>query len=115
MTNEEILQTLAEIRAIKNPCDRAERLAAFAPQYKKSKFYKTTHKSLQLLYYEVLIEDLLSFKTLLDNAQNFINGIDATSIQEAFDQVNLNTLSTITEGIDALNETGLADLLHKKS
>ena len=113
MTNKEIIAKIAEIRHIKNPCDRAIALAQFEPLYKKTQFYKTTHKSLQIFYYEIIVEDLLSLRTLLDNAQTFLNELDTSTLETALNDINTNTLATITEGVNVFNETGLADLIKK--
>lgn len=111
LTNTDITTRLLEIRKMENACDRAEALKAFEKEYKHSQFYRHTHKNLTLLYYEVSLENLLTFQSLLKNAQEFINNLDLDHFTELMDQVNLQTKFTINDGIDAINTSGLADLL----
>lgn len=111
LTNADIVARLLEIRKMDNACDRVETLKAFEKEYKKSPFYHKTHKNLTLLYYEVSIENILTFQSLLKNAQEFINNLDLDHFTELMDQVNLQTKFTIDDGIEAINTSGLADLL----
>ena len=69
------------------------------------------HKNLNLLYYEVTIESLLTLSSLLQSAQDFINNLDLTNFKSVMDQVNGETLATINAGVSAMSETGLEDLL----
>lgn len=113
LTNIEIINRLIEIRQIPNICDRQIALKQFQKQYKKSAFYRTTHKKLNMLYYEVSIENLLSLTSLLKSAQDFINGLDLQHFTELMDQVNDQTAATIMEGVTAFSDTGLQDLINK--
>lgn len=112
LTSIDISTKLRAIREIEDPCDRAIALTNFTPAYKQSKFYKITKKPLQTLYYEIVVEDLLSMRTLLKSAQQFLNDLDADKLTNLFDQVNANTLATMKTSLDALDDSGLADLIH---
>lgn len=112
MDHEQIINQILEIRAIKNACDRAVALKQFEKKYKKTAFYKTTKKPLQLLYYEVLVEDTLTLRTLLQTVKDFIESLDAEKLLQMFDQVNEQTLATLAEGMNDLSTSGILDLLH---
>lgn len=111
LTNTDIVARLLEIRKMDNACDRAEALKTFEKEYKHSPFYRRTHKNLTLLYYEVSVENLLTFQSLLKNVQEFINNLDLDHFTELMDQVNLQTKFEIEDGIDAIRTSGLADLI----
>lgn len=111
LTNFDIVERLLEIRKTPNACTRAEALKAFEKEYKHTQFYKRTHKNLTLLYYEVTIEDLLTLKSLLANAQEFINGLDLANLSTIMDQINDQTRKTYADGLNALHESGLEDFI----
>ena len=108
LTNTDIINRLLEMP---NVCDRTLALKKFSKEYKKSPFYRATHKNLNLLYYEVSIENLLTLSSLLQSAQEFINHLDLTNFESMMDQINNNTLATINAGVSSMSETGLTDLL----
>lgn len=111
LTNTDIINRLLEIRRLPNACDRVEALKQFSKEYKHSKFYKTTHKNLTLLYYEVMVEDLFTLRSLLTSVQNFINNLDLDGFNNLMDQVNAQSLQNIEANLDALNESGILDIL----
>ena len=111
LTNIDIIAKLLEIRQIKNVCDRAEALHLFEKQYKKSPFYHRTHKNLTLLYYEISIEDFLTMRSLLQNAQTFLNNLDLDHFNQLIEQINAQSKQTIDEGLASLAESGLLDLI----
>lgn len=111
LTNADIVARLLEIRKMDNACDRVEALKTFEKDYKRSAFYRHTHKKLILLYYEVAIENLLTLQALLTNAQNFLNNLDLNHFLEIMDQVNTQSKETADEGLAAFTESGLLDLL----
>ena len=115
MTNKlsatDIVARLLDIRKIDNACMRAEALKAFEKEYKHSPFYHRTHKNLTILYYEVFIEDLLTMRSLLETAQNFLNNLDLEHLNQLIDQVNAQSKQTMDEGIAALEASGLLDLI----
>lgn len=111
LTNIDIVNKLLGIRRLSNVCDRTMALKRFEKEYKKTSFYHHTHKKLDLLYYEVSLEHLLTLTGLLENVQAFINGLDLEHFQELMDQVNAQTAATITEGLNTLSESGLQDLI----
>ena len=113
MNNEEILNALAEIRKLPNVCARSEALVDLEPKYKKSAFFKKTHKSLQVLYYETWVEDLLTLRSLLNSTQTFLNELDTSTLQEALENINEDSIATMTQGIELFNSSGLADLIKK--
>lgn len=86
MNNEELQNKIKEILKISNYFDMIVVVKKFEPQYKKSTFYKTTHKSLK----EVVREAKLFYLTNLDEAkvsiQNFINDLSFDKIKEILDQ-----------------------------
>lgn len=111
LTNIDIVARLLEIREIKNVCDRAEALKAFEKEYKHSSFYRRTHKNLTLLYYEVALENILTLRTLLTNAQEFLNNLDLDHFNELMDQLNEQSRQNIEESLNAFSESGLLDLI----
>lgn len=112
MTNEEIIARILEIRQITNVCDRAIALKRFDKEYKKTSFYKTTKKPLQMLYYEMVVEDTLSFRSILQNLKQFIDELDSDKLVALFDEVNAKTLDTMKTGIEGLADSDLMALLH---
>lgn len=111
LTNIDIVDRLLTIRKMENACTRTEALQAFEKEYKQTSFYKRTHKKLLTLYYEVAIEDILTFTSLLKNAQNFINNLDAEHLVQILDQINAQAKQTYNEEMANLVESGLGDLL----
>ena len=111
LTNTDIVARLLEIRQIKNACDRAEALHAFKKEYKHSPFYHRTHKNLTLLYYEVALENILTLRTLLTNAQDFLNNLDLDHFNELMDKVNEQSRQNIEESLSALDGSGILDLI----
>ena len=112
LTNTDISNKIRALREIKDPCDRFMALKEFEPEYKKTKFYKQTKRPLQTLYYEVTIEDILTFRSILQNLKEFIEQLDAEKLVALFDEVNAQSLQTMKTSLDSLDESGLADLLH---
>ena len=112
MTNTEIIDEILRIRAIKNACDRTIELKQFEKKYKKTKFYKQTRKPLQTLYYEVLVEDTLSLRVIMQSVKEFIDSLDSDKIIAMFDEVNAKTRQTMEESLASLDSSNLMDLLH---
>lgn len=114
LTNVDIVNKLVEISKLQNCCDRQVALKQFKKEYKQTNFYHITHKNLDMLYYEVVVTQLLSFQSLLQNVQNFINNMDLSHWTQIMDQINESTADTIRQGLAAFDETDLSALFKKK-
>lgn len=112
LTNFDISNKLRSLRDIKDPCDRIMALMTFEPEYKQSNFYKITKRPLRELYYEIAIEDILTFRSMLQNFKEFLDELDADKLIALFDEVNMASLQTMKTSLDSLEDSGLADLLH---
>lgn len=87
MDNKQLEQKIKEIIAISNYFDMEQAIISFNKEYKKSQFYKNTHKALKSVVKEAKLHYLMDINSFKNYLQNLINELDISKLQDILSQL----------------------------
>ena len=112
ITTAEIVEALEAARHLPNYCDTMLALKDYEKIYKGSEFYKKTRMPLKQLYFQYSINATLTLRSLLNNLNELLAGIDADNFIAMMDEVNAKTAAAIEkEKLDIANNDFLNILM----
>lgn len=110
MTNQEIIEKINTLMSEnENFCDLLLALKDFNKEYKKSDFYKKTRISLNRLVRQYRAYSFTNLDEIFDRAQEKINNLDLSNVQNIVDTLGFNTDREIEDLNSSWN--GLKDLV----